>query len=138
VLEKADEVYVGLLRSKGNNPEAGRGLCDLLHRAGFSGIVGSASFDAWKTPKEVSELAVALHRGAGIGEQLVSKGIAESAVVEGIRNAYLEWGETPGAFSARAFCEAVGFKPGIHLARKPSTSRSRPATRRPAKKRRSK
>jgi len=59
----------------------------------------------------VGRIGSALYRGAGIGEQLVSKGLADRAFVEEVSRAFEEWGSTPGAFSARAFCEALGTKP---------------------------
>jgi hypothetical protein len=42
---------------------------------------------------------------------LPALGVATEAALEEASAAWREWGETPGAFSARFWCTAVGWKP---------------------------
>ncbi|MBB5874108.1 SAM-dependent methyltransferase [Allocatelliglobosispora scoriae] len=99
------------LRS-GTSPRVGKHLRGLLHEAGFVDCTASASVDydgtaeaAWST----AEAHMAVLSRPALTERAVAAGLTSAAELAELREAWRRWGEQPGAFLARFWCEAIGF-----------------------------
>lgn len=93
--------------------KVGRQLPTLLHQAGFSRVIGSASFEDYGTPESVKRIANLYGDFAQHGPyppEWLARGWADQATLERINAAWQAWAEQPGAFFAWGWCAAVGWK----------------------------
>jgi ubiquinone/menaquinone biosynthesis C-methylase UbiE len=93
--------------------KVGRQLPTLLHQAGFSRVIGSASFECYGTPESVKWIAhlygdFALH--GPYPPEWLARGWADQATLERINAAWHAWAEQPGALFAWGWGAAVGRK----------------------------
>ena len=96
---------------EGTSPFVGRQLRHLLHEAGFRDVEGSARAMHHGTPEEArgfGSFTANLFREPSTVERMVTQGWATADELDEIGRAWIAWGELPGAFVARFWCEAVG------------------------------
>ena len=97
---------------EGTSPFVGRQLRHLLHEAGFHRVEGFARAIQHGTPEEArgfGSFTASLFRDPSTVERMVSQGWATADELDEISRAWTAWGEHPGAFVARFWCEAVAF-----------------------------
>jgi ubiquinone/menaquinone biosynthesis C-methylase UbiE len=90
-----------------------KNLRALLRTAGFVRVEASASYDSYGAAESVrlfGNAMAALAREGWYADQIIETGWADRAELEAIANTWQRWGESPDAFMALAFCEAVGWK----------------------------
>lgn len=95
------------------DPWFGRRLPGLVRQAGFQPTIPSASFDVYGDPDGVHMIAdVAASRcyDADYVQRVVSQGLATSAKLATLAEAWLAWAKEPDAFFALAHGEVVGWK----------------------------
>ena len=96
----------------GTSPLVGRQLRHLLHEAGFRDVEGSARAIHHGTPEEArgfGTFTASLFQYPSTVERALEQGWATAEELEEIRRAWTAWGEHPGAFVARFWCEAVAW-----------------------------
>ena len=96
---------------EGTGPFVGRRLRHLLHEAGFRDVQGSARAIHHGTEDEArgfGTFTASLFRYPSTVEQAVARGWATAEELDEMSRAWTEWGEHPGAFVARFWCEAIG------------------------------
>jgi len=109
-LDRALEVAAGLRPN--TSPYVGRQLRSLLAEAGFVRTEGFARVGVDATSEQTR--AVAGFSAAGYAdpaavERAVHLGLATADEMAGFAGAWRAWGEHPGAFLARLWCEAIAF-----------------------------
>jgi SAM-dependent methyltransferase len=112
VLIRSRELAVQL--REGTSPYVGRQLRHLLLEAGFRDAHGSARAMHRATPEEArgfGAFTASLFRYPSTVERFVTQGWATAEELEEIGQAWIAWGELPGAFVARFWCEAVAWAP---------------------------
>lgn len=109
--EWLDKAAAVLARTR-RNPRIGKELRSLLHQAGFSRIVGSASA-AYRGVQSMIEMDARHWADYFAAPPFVGwavlNGWATREDLAAISAAYREWGNDPGAFSAAFWCEALGW-----------------------------
>jgi len=96
----------------GTSPCVGKQLRHLLTEAGFGHAEGYARVMHHGTAEETRGVGAAhasLFRFPIQIERAISHGWATAQEMEQMNQAWLEWGEEPGAFLARFWCEAIAF-----------------------------
>lgn len=84
----------------------------LLRTAGFVRVEASASYDGYGAPESVrlfGNTMAALAREGWYADLIIEFGWADRVELEAIALTWQRWGESPDAFMAMAFCEAVGW-----------------------------
>lgn len=97
---------------EGTSPFVGKQLRHLLTEAGFSRAEGYARVTHHGTVDEVSGVSsftASLFRYPAAVDRAVAEGWATAAELEEMSLAWTAWGEQPGAFLARFWCEAIGW-----------------------------
>ena len=112
---KCMTVFARILERRGGDPHVGRRLVGLLHNAGFRQVTSSASYDVAGTPeaKRISydQWARVCAEAEWMG-LAISLGWVSTAERQALTAALRAEGATPDAFTAAAFCEALGWKYG--------------------------
>ncbi|MYA78937.1 MAG: methyltransferase domain-containing protein [Acidobacteriia bacterium] len=105
--------FLNLLEANGAHPQMGKELKRRFLEAGFSDIQASASFEYYSTVEDVAFF----HAFAGgwfftsdTRETAAKHGLATPEQFEDWRRMMDEWKDTPGAFAAVAWGEAIGRK----------------------------
>jgi SAM-dependent methyltransferase len=110
LLERSEAVARGL--REGTSPDVGRRLRDLLVRAGFRDCEGFARVGCEASTESVRALARFAAEGyanPATAERAVAAGLATAEEMAEFARAWGEWGEHPGAYLARLWCEAIGW-----------------------------
>jgi hypothetical protein len=111
---KSQRLLLRLFKHNGATLHTGRHQRGLLHRAGFVRIEATAAYDeASGTSELVRKLAtarVALWTKSDRAAQIVKLGWTDRTELKKISAAWKAWGESPDAFFARAWGQAVGWK----------------------------
>lgn len=97
---------------EGTSPFVGRRLRHLLTEAGFCRAQGHARVIHHGTADETRDFGcftASLFRYPAAVERAVTAGWATAAEIEEMSRAWVAWGEHPGAFVARFWCEAIGW-----------------------------
>lgn len=111
-LERGEELYRKFSEYNGGNPTVGTDLPSLVRRAGFSGIVCTASYDCFSTRDAVEMWAGVMRTFfAESAAKLISLGWTDAVELGGLNEAYDRWARDPDAMSARAFVEVVARNP---------------------------
>ena len=110
-LGDARTTFMNLLEANRVHPQMGKELKRRFLEAGFSGIHASASFEFYSTAEDVAFF----HAFAGgwffspdTRETAAKHGLATREQFEDWRRMMDEWKDTPGAFAAVAWREAIG------------------------------
>jgi SAM-dependent methyltransferase len=112
LIHRSTEILVGV-RDEGD-PRIGKRLRALLVDAGFERAVGMMATGAEGEPN-----IVALN-GAGWANRFAAepfiayaeaKGVSTREEMLAVSEAWQRWGVDPGAYAARFWCQAIGFKP---------------------------
>lgn len=110
-LRRWRELYIRVWRHGGGEPCFGKGQKALLNAAGFARAEASASSECYGTREAamyIAEVAARLTtQNLGLA---VALGWTDRRDIEGMVQAWREWGEHPDAFWAMTWCEAVGWK----------------------------
>jgi len=96
----------------GQNFDIGRSLRGLLRAAGFSRTTGSASVESIGTPEEVrtnAEFVLRLVSGSPAFQEMLDLGWIDAAHQQRLMDEVRAWGESPDAFRAAFWCEALGW-----------------------------
>jgi SAM-dependent methyltransferase len=99
---------------EGTSPYVGKELRALLGEAGFVGCVASARAIAHGNDEETRGFGAfnaALFGAPAAQRRILAEGWATEAELAEFRAAWTAWGEHPGAFVARFWCEALGWAP---------------------------
>jgi ubiquinone/menaquinone biosynthesis C-methylase UbiE len=110
LLQRANEITMRMKRS----PLVGKHLRSLLHLAGFVRTVGSAGAGGPVTDamnKLNGEWQARYVEAPEYIEHVVRRGWSTEEELRDIAQAWRRWGDDPGAFDARFFCQAVGWAP---------------------------
>ena len=106
--------FTKLLEANGAHPQMGKELKRTFLEAGFSDIRASASFESYSTTEDLSFL----HGFTGgwffspeTVEVATKHGLASHEQFDAWRRMLDQWKDTPGAFAALAWGEAIGGKP---------------------------
>jgi len=97
---------------EGTSPFVGKQLRHLLTEAGFCRTEGYARVTHHGTPDEaygVGSFTASLFRYPAVVNRAVAEGWATAEELEAMSLAWTAWGEQPGAFLARFWCEAIGW-----------------------------
>lgn len=98
----------------GTSPLVGKQLRALLAEAGFVRCEGYARVLHHGTSEQVSAVGAGYASLFGFPATvslILSRGWATPEDLAEMRDAWLAWGEAPGAFMARFWCEAIGWAP---------------------------
>ncbi len=106
--------FTKLLEANGAHPQMGKELKRAFLDAGFSDIHAGASFESYSTAGDI-----AFYHGFAGGwffssatvEAATKHGLASHEQFDGWRRMLDQWKDTPGAFAAVAWGEAIGRKP---------------------------
>jgi ubiquinone/menaquinone biosynthesis C-methylase UbiE len=112
LIEKWVAWHEQLKADQGIRVRLAKNLRALLRTAGFVRVEASASYDVYGAAERVALLGntmAALTREGWYADQIVNLGWADQAELEAIARTWQRWGESPDAFMAMAFCEAVGW-----------------------------
>ncbi|MDE0164265.1 MAG: methyltransferase domain-containing protein [Bryobacterales bacterium] len=105
--------FLNLLEANGAHPQMGKELKRRFLEAGFSGIQASASFEYYSTVEDVAffhAFAGGWFFSADTRETAAKHGLATPEQFEAWLRMMDEWKDTPGAFAAVAWGEAIGRK----------------------------
>ena len=112
VLRRSTEIAQKL--REGTSPFVGKQLRHLLTKAGFVNAEASARVIHHGTAEETASFGTftaALFRYPAVVSRVVSEGWATADELEEMSLAWTAWGENPGAFVARFWCEALAWAP---------------------------
>jgi hypothetical protein len=97
----------------GADPFLGRRLRSLLAETGFVDVEATTK----AIPYGTTELVAAFGRGRAedcrdewFASSAVDAGLAGAAELEGMRQAWLEWAESPASYASFSWCRALGRK----------------------------
>jgi SAM-dependent methyltransferase len=109
LIKRSREIMRSLRRE--TSPYVGKRLRTLLTDAGFVRCEASARTDHYGTPEAVREFAesTAVAFESPRYERAVDAGWTTSEELAAIVKTWRAWGEEPGAFLSRVWCEAVGW-----------------------------
>ena len=105
--------FLNLLEANGAHPQMGKELKRRFLEAGFSDIQASASFEYYSKAEDVAffhAFAGGWFFSADTTETAAKHGLATPEQFENWRRVMDEWKDTPGAFAAVAWGEAIGRK----------------------------
>lgn len=113
-MRRAERLMREVRKHSGGDFRVGKKLGRLLAQAGLEDVRSSASAgyegDEPATRRN-GEFWSRYYGSADLRRMLPALGVATEAALEEASAVWREWGETPGAFSARFWCRAVGRKP---------------------------
>ena len=121
VVKESLEGFIRLIASGGGDITRGKQLREQLVHAGFVDIRMTASYDSYGTPEAVRAWAETYAAGCedpAIIERVVSRGLTDMETLARRAAAWRSWAQHPGAFHARAWCEAVGWAGPVDVATK--------------------
>lgn len=98
--------------AEGANWSVAPSLRGLLHAAGFSRVIGSASLETYGTPEEtqmVSQEVVDILGTNPMIQDAIANGFTDADEIERLRAGWGAWGEHSDAFLAITWCEAIGW-----------------------------
>lgn len=97
----------------GGDRGIGRRLRRMLIDAGFTHVIGSATFDFFGSPEDTRFWGERVASGVTqppISDHLMESGLTSRAELDEIAAFWRDWGERPDAFFARPWGEAIGWK----------------------------
>ncbi|MDX2343021.1 MAG: methyltransferase domain-containing protein [Acidimicrobiia bacterium] len=109
------EVYHGVARANGGEPDAGRRLPEWVRQAGF--IQPTITTSTWTYARPDERLAwaelwakrISLPRFADKAEEL---GLADRATIGALADAWISWGHEPDGWFSFIHGEVIAYKPG--------------------------
>ncbi len=107
-----DSIRLARKLREGTTPEVGKQLRHLLVQAGFGRAEGYARINHHGTDAEIRSFAAfqaSLFRYPVAVRRAVDNGWATAEQIERMSEAWLAWGEQPGAFVASFWCEALAW-----------------------------
>jgi ubiquinone/menaquinone biosynthesis C-methylase UbiE len=114
LLAQTFQLMATLMERNGGHPFIGRALRGLLHQADFRAIYASAGYETHGEPEAIRSwanfLASAFSEHGILGAQMVKWQLANAEELEKLGAAWTAWSEHPGAFLARPWCDAIGWK----------------------------
>jgi len=113
LLRRFYEIREEVWRATGSDPQLGRQLRALLHAAQFAEVDSSSMYVSYGTDERVRSFG--LGRAAeSTDEAYVSQvrdlGLSTPDEMNALRRAWLNWSESPDAYAAFAWCQALGTK----------------------------
>lgn len=112
--DEAWNTFSRLVSASGGHPDMGRDLKNLFVDAGFVDVEWSASFDVFSTLEDAAFFHAFVNEWF-LSDEVISQatqaGLATEEQFEKWRADMDAWDGHPGAVSALAFGEAIGFKP---------------------------
>jgi SAM-dependent methyltransferase len=112
-IKQLDQLFIAWHQSRGSDITLGKRLPAILRQAGFTTTLKSVSADTKGDPEATrshAEITVLLLDGP-FGRDILDKGWADLATVEGLKETIRAWGEHPDAFFANVHVEVIGWKP---------------------------
>ena len=108
------DLFVQLMKTDGGDPFFGRNQLSYLRQAGFSEIKVSASYDCWTSSPDTAR-QIALYMAAHcisdeFTQPIIDLGLSDQPTLERISKELRNWGDSPEAFAAEAWGEALAFK----------------------------
>jgi len=100
--------------TSGGDLRVGKHLRRLLHEAGFERVVASVRADSDGDAESVRRTGVfwaAYYRAPELRDYAIELGLATEEQLDAMSESWLRWSESPGAFWARFWCQAVGWAP---------------------------
>lgn len=111
-IEGVSVIEVASLLREGTSPRVGRQLRQLLVDAGFNRPEASARALYHGTDTEVRQVTAftaSLYQYPSTVDRVVAERWATAAELDEMSRAWTAWAETPGAFLARFWCEALAW-----------------------------
>ena len=99
-------------RTTGGDLRVGKRLRELLHDAGFERVSASVRADSdgdAESARRTGAFWSAYYRAPELREYALELGLATEVKLNAMSEAWLRWSESPGAFWARFWCQAVGW-----------------------------
>ena len=96
-----------------SEPRRGKHLRNILSDAGFRNVQAGARYVSYGDGEAVRQFGEGRAReceGGDIFEAAVATGLSNEAELQAMSKAWRSWGESPGAFLAFPWCNAVGWK----------------------------
>ena len=114
LFDRGWDLYFRLRRHNGGDPAIGERLPWLLREAGFDDIVPSASYESFGPRDSRLRIGPAMLSEAAspLATQLVELGWATEEELKAIAARVVAWNDSPSSFSARAWCDAIGYRRG--------------------------
>lgn len=112
--DEAWSTFSKLVSASGGHPDMGLNLKNVFVDAGFKDVEWSASFDVFSTPEDAAFFHAFVNEwflSDEVVNQATQAGLATVEQFEKWRAEMDVWDGHPGAVSALAFGEAIGFKP---------------------------
>ena len=109
------KIFGELLVANGGHPEMGKEFKGLLHSTGFDDVTAIASFECFSAKEDV-EFFYNFTKGWFFGDETIAAtkklGLATAEDISRWSELLDQWRTGPAAFSAIAWGEAIGVKPG--------------------------
>jgi ubiquinone/menaquinone biosynthesis C-methylase UbiE len=108
------QLFAKIRDELGGESQVGRRLSGLLRQAGFTRVIGTATFESYGDPERAQWFADIHSRFAldsPYAKEWLARGWVEHERLKRISAAWKTWAAQPDAFTAWAYCEAVGWKP---------------------------
>ncbi len=112
-LDRSFELMIRLRHVSGGTSDAGRRLRSLLADAGFARTAASVIADAdgaRETTARTGGFWASYYESPPLIAHVVALGLASAADLGAISGAWRAWGTDAGAFWARFWCQAIGWK----------------------------
>lgn len=113
LLMRFHAVWSRLYQHNGSDPYFGRKLRALLNELGLKRVGASASYECHGLPETVrfaSDALSGFFLDKSFVDQLIGLGWMDRAEVNTLVAELKAWGENPGAYWVRSWCEAIGWK----------------------------
>lgn len=104
-----------LREAAGGNPRVGKHLRSLLHEAGFEDVAASVIADCDGDERAVRRSATfwsGYFWSDALRARAIDLGLATEQEMDAMGEAWQRWGDSPGAFWARFWCQAIGRRAG--------------------------
>ena len=114
VLRRAWDMFEDLLEADDGHPQMGKDMKLHFHRAGFTDIQATATFDNYSSPEDVAfiyGIALKWFLAPEITEAAIQYGASTEEICERIGLNYAKWKDDPGAFCGVAHGEIIARKP---------------------------
>ncbi len=112
--ERFFELFMHYMRHCGGDPDFGRHQLAAIRAAGFEQIQPSASFDCWTTDPELTQFVAnflaTYSLSPEFAEPIIKLKLTTPTELQTINQELRQWGESPDAFAAEPWGEAVAWR----------------------------
>jgi ubiquinone/menaquinone biosynthesis C-methylase UbiE len=113
LLHRSFEIQASLRALRGGDVRIGKRLRELLHDAGFGRTVASAvaaTDGTAEAARRTGEREAQYYAATEFADYAVAAGVTTREELRAVSGAWRAWSQHPGAFWARFWCQAVGWR----------------------------